>query len=168
MSLAQCVPNEFRRNATEFLNESNILGRWFDETCEQVEETDSSGHVIHFEPIKELWKKYKDSESYDRLPRKQQDELTLKRFKGPLRALLRAVFALAVRSPVASCCWLLWSPPGCSPPTSRPQAVSLTGRRRENGQTRPTGCRAAACFSRRCSSASGSAAHPSHTPPRPS
>ena len=47
---------------------------------------------------------------------------------------LRAVFALAV-PPVASCCWLLWSPPGCSPPTSRPQAVSLTGRRRENGQT---------------------------------
>ena len=56
----------------------------------------------------------------------------------------------------------------CSPPTSRPQTANLAGRRRENGQTRPTGCRAAACFSRRCSSASGLAAHPSHTPPRPS
>ena len=84
MSLKQCVPAEFEHNASEFLNESNILGRWIHETYEQVEETDSSGHVIHFEPIKELWKKYKDSESYDRLPRKQQDELTLKRFKSEL------------------------------------------------------------------------------------
>ena len=81
MSLAQCVPAEFERNASEFLNESNILGRWFHETHEQVEATNP---VVHFEPIKDLWSKYKDSESYDRLPRKQQDELTLKRFKSEL------------------------------------------------------------------------------------
>lgn len=79
MSLAQCVPAEFERNASEFLNESNILGRWFNETYEIIEEIDSRRHVIHFEPIKELWAKYKDSESFERLPRKQKDELTLRR-----------------------------------------------------------------------------------------
>ena len=89
--------------------------------------------------------------------------------KGPLDALSQS--CVCARCALARCLVLLatlessWLLSAHQPATGR-QSHRPASRERPDSTDRVS-CRCL-LFSRRCSSASGSAAHPSHTPPRPS